>query len=152
MQPYQPSDWSFTLEDRDGEIHEYVVTPHSFSATIPVINSLVSMAIGPLAEVFQKQVVSAGKNSGEISIAGILEEIDVEATVQAIQRGMQESGGFMDLVAITLRNTSRDGLTLKDEHALGKAYNANWGEMTKAFFKVFGMNRFFDALTSSISG
>lgn len=152
----------FNAKDRQGGEHQYIVSPHIGSQGLKVIDAMLAIGMGPMAEAAfsaaraseaQKKAQQAvGKEAEkiEISLSQILDNIDLNHIVTSAQTGIKSAGGMEILAPLVLQYTTRDGQPLIGKGAnraiFDIAYTQNWGELRVAFMKVMEINGFFELL------
>lgn len=143
----------FTLKDRDGAEHHYIVTPHTPSQGFAVIDSLLALGVGPICEAMAGAATYAGSAEDEegakVAIADMVKAMDIEAMAAGIQKGLVASGGTGKIVPMLLKYTTRDAVPLNGSTNIDIAYTRNLGELARAVRKVIEINGFFDALLGS---
>ena len=145
----------FTLKDRTGESHSYVVSPHIGSQGLKVVDAMLSIGMGPVAEA----MFSAARAAEARRSASPDEDVDlritdiIEHVVTSAQAGIQSAGGMEILAPLVLQHTTRDGKPLiqtsgtkRNTSNFDLAYTRNWGELRKAFVKAMEINGFFELL------
>lgn len=159
------SDLMFTLQDRSGGEHTYVVSPHVGSQGLEVIDAMLAIGMGPLAEAMfsaaraaeaeklRKKELGQDTEESDIGLSAILDAIDLDNIVESAQTGLTSVGGMTKLAPLVLRYTTRDGQRLIDGQGkrlntagMDLAYTRNWREMRDAFMKVMEINGFFAVL------
>ena len=153
-------DLSFTLRDRKGEPVQYVVSPHLGSSGLKVVDAMLAVGMGPLAEaVFsaaraaesqRAESAALQKTEQEVSFSKILEHVDLDHIVTSAQTGIQSMGGMTKLAPLVLQHTTRAGKKLVGRGGntaeFDLAYTRNWREFRDAFQRVMEINGFFDLL------
>lgn len=152
------TDLFFSLKDKNGTEHSYVVAPHIGSQGLEVIDAMLAIGMGPMAEGFfsaarATEAQRAVTGNEEINTTAILEHIDLDHVVTSAQAGIKSVGGMSVLAPLVLQYTTRDGQKLitgsgksRNTAAFDLAYTRNWGELRGAFLKVMEINGFFELL------
>lgn len=150
----------FTLKDRKGGSHTYVVSPHIGSQGLKVVDAMLSIGMGPVAEAMFSAARAAEARRGafadedvDLRITDIIEHVDMEHVVTSAQAGIQSAGGMEILAPLVLQHTTRDGQPLiqingtkRNTSNFDIAYTRNWGELRSAFMKAMEINGFFELL------
>ena len=165
-------DLFFSLKDREGNIHEYVVAPHAGMDGLSVIDAMLAIGMGPLIEAAfaairaSEEQRAAGKAVGKtdvqiqesFSLAEVIEKVDVENLVVSAQQGIRSAGGMSTLAPLVMRHTTRDGVNLfsgktgrLNSAQFDIAYTQNCGELRAAFLKVMEINNFFELLAGLLA-
>lgn len=145
------SNLAFDLKDRSGASHQYVVTPHNATQGFAVIDAMLMIGLGPIAEALFSVAQSPEAADGDtVSLSEILKHVDKESLVKSIQGGVQGVGGLSKLAPLVFRFTMRDGQKLDSGAALDIAFTQNYSEMVQAFRKILDINGFFDALAGML--
>ncbi len=152
---------TFTLTDKSGDEHQYVVALHNAEAGHDIAWKLQGMGMPALVGVVKAMAAAEGVQEMAAAMQG---QGDGETTSRELIAGA--AGGFVEamskmdtselssalenlfghsempgLAKRILENTSRDGQPLKVGYAL--AYRGNYGEMMQAVVKVALLNDFF---------
>lgn len=153
----------FDLQDRNGDTHTYMVSPHVGMQGLEVVDAMLAIGLGPLAEAMFGAVraAEAQKADGEatqvtsgIDLTTLLDNVDVKSVVTSAQTGLTTAGGMTKLAPLVMRYTTRDGRRLISEGNTAEfdmAYTRNWGEMRGAFMKVMEINGFFEVLVGFLA-
>lgn len=150
----------FTLKDRSGGSHTYIVSPHIGSQGLKVVDAMLAIGMGPAAEaMFSAARASEARRSlsanGEVNLqfTDLIEHVDMEHVITSAQAGIQSAGGMEILAPLVLQHTTRDGLPLiqmtgnkRNTANFDLAYTRNWGELRSAFLKAMEINGFFELL------
>lgn len=152
----------FTLKDRTGGSHTYVVSPHIGSQGLKVVDAMLAIGLGPIAEAMfsaaraaeaRRAVSAGGEEEAGLRLSDIIEHVDMEHVVTSAQAGIQGAGGMEILAPLVLQHTTRDGQPLvqiqgtkKNTANFDLAYTRNWGELRAAFIKAMEINGFFELL------
>ncbi len=142
----------FELQDSQGNSHKYIVIPHGWDDGLEVVDALLDIGLGPVAELFYAQAVEAaratsGKNVPvtEIDVRQMLENFNRKEAVKSVRDGLRTSGGMKRLAPLLLKNTHRDGESLTGAQLMS-VFPQNWGELRAALLKVMEINGFFELL------
>ena len=143
---------SFEFADAQGANHKYIVIPHGWEDGLEVVDALLDIGLGPVAELFYAQAMEAaratsGKNVPitEIDVRQMLKNFDRKEAVKSVRDGLRTSGGMKRLAPLLLKNTHRDGHPLTEAQLMG-VFPQNWGELRSALLKVMEINGFFELL------
>ena len=148
---------SFTLKDRHGEEVDYMVSPHIGTDGLKVVDAMLGIGLGPMAEAAFAAARAAAKDKaegdGELSsntIERILEQINLDHVVTSAQAGIKSMGGMAVLAPLVMQHTTRKGVRLVtargDRSGFDLAYTRNWREFRDAFARVMEINGFFELL------
>ncbi|MEL6348427.1 MAG: hypothetical protein AAFV53_35300 [Myxococcota bacterium] len=151
---------TFTLQDRGGVPHTYVVTLHNPDEGFILLQRLSALGLEPIAEMVQSALPRVLPAIGE----GGIESMDVSVLAQAIElsgAAQRFTAAFQRLDPLTIRQllklTERDGLRLIDTVEEGRvntefnaAYKGNYGELFAALWRVVVFNGFFPRWLTSL--
>jgi hypothetical protein len=164
--------FTFTVEDADGDLHDYrVKKPHDPIANGPGISGLrlvrgvIRAAGGPISKVLNsnvgalvKFVIEQGSQGKAMSPDEILSAVGGDDDETLSDLDLDLPGAFEafcdaldqldadDLLPKIFVHTTRDGSKLSDQAVFNSAYRANYFEMARAAFKVCRYNGFFGSL------
>lgn len=143
---------AFELNDAQGKAHQYVIIPHGWEDGLDVVDALLDIGLGPVAELLYAQAMEAAKVANKsdapganIDMSAMLKNFDRKEAVKSIRDGLRTSGGMKRLAPLLLKNTHRDGQPLTQSQLMG-VYPQNWGELRSALMKVMEVNGFFELL------
>lgn len=151
------SDLFFEIKDANGEPHQYVCTPHIATDGFQVIDAMLAIGLGPVAEALfsaaraaetERQVTQSQEG---LSLATIIDHMNLDHAITSLQAGMKSVGGLQKLAPLVFAHTTRDGNALVDPRNkntahMDLAYTRNYKEMLYAFQRVMQINGFFDVL------
>lgn len=156
---------TFTLKDRAGNRHEYVVAPHDpdsgfvlscqlmAAVSPPILAACYELVrTGDAQTAFAVVVASLAANDDEHpptpealeKRAAILDKIQPERILPAIREALNSIAP--ELVRSILSRTTRDGNALSNAGYFQSAYTANYGELRAALWEVVDNNGFFSLL------
>jgi hypothetical protein len=151
---------TFQLPDASGDLHQYLVIEHPAGEGMAVMYELLAMgsptvlslaAAALKSEDLIRSVVGAvsGDEAGlEMAELGkMLAGLDLSSVGPAIERALG-TGKAPELTRQVLAHTFRDGKPLKGT-GLDLAYQANYGELLQAVWRVCSINRFFPVPSTS---
>ncbi len=141
---------TFELQDAKGNNHQYIVIPHGWDDGLDVVDALLDIGLGPVAELFYAQAMQSAKQAmpnGEASIdtTMMLKNFDRKEAVKSIRDGLKSSGGMRKIAPLILKNTHRDGEPLTGVQLM-TVFPQNWGELRAAMLKIMEINGFFALL------
>lgn len=128
----------FTLNDADGNPHQYMVVQHPADTGQDLMWALVSFAGEPLGAV-AKKLVTAGAAGG--LDASVISEIDWGQLGKDIASSVDRTD-MARLTTLLVANTTRDNQWLKDQAVFKGAFQANYSELMMLLWKVIEVNRF----------
>lgn len=166
MQPPMPANTGvhqFQLADRDGNHHQYIVMEHPAGEGMGIMYELMGLGapaiLGLAAAALKSEKVLAmvsaalaGGEDGEVTGADVADlvrlvsELDLGSVGTELGRVLA-TGRAPELTRQILSRTHRDGKPLST--TLDIAYQANYGELIAATWKVCQINRFFPGLSTS---
>lgn len=148
---------TFTLKDRNGADHSYLVTEHPAGDGMAVLYDLISLGAGPVLtlcgaalrsdEVLRSVVAALGDDApafGVADLAKLVGGVNLDQVGTALGAALATGRGPA-LTRRILSRTHRDGKSL-DGVGLDLAYQANYREMMTAVWKVCAINGFFPEL------
>jgi len=148
---------TFSLRDRSGESHEYVLREHPTDPGLEVVDKLLQLGLGPILQMIFESI-NLPPNFSDLPDEQKAElwndlrnKIDISSIAKQVLEGLSRSGGLRSLAPMLLTYTDRDGAPLKDRVNFATSYQANYGELIAACQKVVEYNGFFELLTISIS-
>lgn len=140
---------SFQLEGKDGQLHDYEVTPHKTSEGTELMLRVLALAAEPLGRLLDSAV-----KRGSVSMDDELG--DVMATLDLTQIGGDLKAALMGLDSETLvqffARTQRDGKMLNRITAYDDAYQGNWQEWMLALKEIIQANGFVPFLDTLVNG
>lgn len=153
----------FVLADRDGHPHQYIVMEHPAGEGMAIMYALLGLGAPTVlglagaamrSEKILAAVVQAlgGDDDGEATgadtaeLVRMLSELDLGSVGAELGRALA-TGRAPELTRQVLSRTHRDGQPLARDFDL--AYQANYGELLAAVWKVCQINRFFPGLSTS---
>lgn len=153
---------SFTLDDVDGNTHQYDLMPHPADEGQIIVFQLMALGAEPLGSIAQAVATAGeirdmiGKAMDEGGIEAVM-EIDYMAVLAAVDftrmgkavKDVLASGKAPQMVRDVLSKARRDDIPLDKDGNFGRAYQANYGEMLAAAFYSIKVNRFFVPLDIS---
>lgn len=155
----------FTLEDADGDLHEYTCQPHKASEGTRLclrimgmagepIGRLVSSNLGDLIELVKQAQTGDGQGlDAQIDLDSIFDEAKtLDLDFAQIIRDLQQSiamAGDEKLFRQLFKYTYRDGEPLAKEGVYEGAYVANYMEQFRAAWAVIRANGFLPFFTTS---
>lgn len=149
--------YTFSLRDRSGQEHEYVLREHPTDPGLEVVDKLLQLGLGPILQMIFESV-NLPANFNDMSPEqkadvwnGLRDRLDIGGIAKQTLEGLARSGGLRALAPMLLLYTDRDGAPLKDRVNFATAYQANYGELIAACQKVIDHNGFFELLTISIT-
>ena len=152
----------FTLTDAQDQPHEYTVNPHNASdgtalcveimgAAGEPIGRLLSSNLDVLLEVLPKAIASAQNADDDEEIMADLEaelgdqvddlDLDLSQAVRDIKVAVVEAGGA-EFFRRLFKHAYRDGDGLAKKAVYDSAFQANYGELFKAAWKIVQVNGF----------
>lgn len=147
---------TFTLRDRDGTSHEYILREHPTDPGLEVVDRLLQLGLGPILQMLV-ETVNLPDNFSDMSpevkaelFDGIKKKVDVGQIAKQVLEGLTRSGGLRAIAPMLLAYCDRNGQPLKDKMNFAAAYQANYAELIGACQKSISHNGFFDLLTISI--
>ena len=148
---------TFSLRDRSGQEHEYVLREHPTDPGLEVVDKLLQLGLGPILQMLFESV-NLPPNFADLPPEqkaelwnNLREQIDIGGIAKQVLEGLARSGGLRTLAPMLLTYTDRDGAPLKDRVNFATSYQANYGELLAACQKVVDYNGFFELLTISIT-
>jgi len=161
----------FTIEDSNGDVHDYQVQPHPpiergpHTGGLRLVAAVVDAAGRPLARLVESNLAALMGDLQE-TVAdhdGPALEMPVDEVVDLLKEGDWELvDSFDDLMAAIqeadpewllpelMRHTSRDGKPLSHDEHFNAAYQANYEELLKAAREVIRINGFFGSVVSRL--
>lgn len=147
---------SFTLDDADGETHQYDLMPHPADEGQVIVFKLLALGAEPLGSIIQavalagdiRDMIGKAMEEGgvdavmEIDYMSVLAAVDFTRLGKAVKEVLAK-GDAPELVRSVLKHARRDDKPLDKDGVFGRAYQANYGEMLAAAYYSIKVNRFF---------
>lgn len=163
----------FTLTDRKGQVHDYMVQEHPAGEGMTLMYELVGLGAPAVLALISAALraedlvgtvmatLRAGASEGEASEEGgpevgtadlsrMLGKAELGAVGQDIAKALA-TGKAPALTRKILARTLRDQRRLSDEGVFAMAYQANYAELLMAVWKVASINGFFPVPSMSTS-
>lgn len=134
---------TFDLTDSQGQSHSYTCSAHSAIEGQEIMFQLLAAGIGALGPVITSIASSGGKISEILDkdTSHIFSQIDVSAATRELSSFLMRPE-TAELVKSIFQFTYRDSMHLYNEGNYGLAYQANYGELLQAIWKVVNYNGF----------
>jgi len=146
----------FQVSGADGQLHSYVVTEHPAGEGMEIMYSLLGLGAPTVlglagaalqSEEMLRSILKAvggadlERSSGDLSALGkLVADLDLEKLGAELSRALG-TGKAPELTRRVLAKAFRDGKPLVSHFDI--AYQANYGELLQAVWKVCTINRFF---------
>jgi len=141
---------AFELNDAQGKPHQYIVIPHGWEDGLDVVDALLNIGLGPIAELMYATAMNSAKETSEaggasVDTEALLANFDRKEAVKSIRDGLRTAGGMRKLAPLLLKNTHRDGEPLNGASVM-QVFPQNWGELRDILAKIMEINGFFALL------
>jgi hypothetical protein len=147
----------FTLQDSQGDSHEYTLRQHPTDAGLLVVDALISAGLGAAVELIFGSISvpenfdkMEGNARSDVMLA-MSEKMDRELLVGQFLDGLQRAGGISKLAPMLLKYAHRDGKPLSDNVTFASSYQGNYGEMIAAARKAVDHNAFLGLFSMSFT-
>lgn len=142
----------FSLVDRWGATHNYMVELHRGGEGMDLVFELIQIGIGPAIESLRSMVEAAAGDTDDLEKVGlrVLAEADTGAIVTQVNTALATGKAPATMRKLFLR-TTRDGQPLTDSANYDRAWQGNYAEPFMAARKIIEHNGFFELLSSLLA-
>lgn len=140
----------FILTDQAGEEHKYRVDVHPSREGSDLMLALCSILSEPFLQGIRLVTaeMEQGKAFKDVDISKILRKADLSDLGGSLRTAVLSLDG--DILHAFFKYTYRDGERLAGQGAYDRAYAGNWGEWSKALWKIIKVNGFLHFLSTML--
>lgn len=138
----------FILVDHEGEEHEYRVDVHPSREGSKLMLALAATATEPVLQTIRMYASEAEDGKAPQGLGDIVKHPKFSELGVALRSALLELDP--EMLELLFRYTYRDGKRLASVAEYDRAYAGNWGEWTKALWKIVQVNGFAGFLSTML--